>query len=196
MRRWEKLRKQFASLSKIDRTFLIALFVRVVYPLIGAAAGSDLPGSGLVRFFFIIASLVFLVGSFPNLLRKLLWRVRHRLLVTWVLVGVVPIVLICALLTEGLFFLMGQVVGYMTASEIARQSEMFRGTAQSLAWSLAHRGPSVDPRMLTERFVRDTSETRRAEVGAIIRTGKRPSQRRPRATFRKSRSGPLQTSSD
>ena len=172
MQRLEKLRNWFVGLSKVDKTFLIALLLRVVYASLETAAGSELPVSGLVRFFFIVAALVFLFRSVPRLLRKLLWRVRHRLLVTWFLVGVVPIVLICALLTEGLFFLMGQVVGYMTATEIARQNELVRGTAQSLAWSLTHRGPSVDARTLAESFVRDSSQTRQAEVGAIVRTAK------------------------
>src|SRR5262245_30785311 len=119
----EKLRRRFAELSKIDKTFLIALFIRIAYAVIESASGLETPGSGLARLFFFVAAIVFLIGSFPKLLRKLLWRVRHRLLVTWILVGVVPIVLICALLAEGCFFLMGQVVGYMTMTEIARQNE-------------------------------------------------------------------------
>jgi sigma-B regulation protein RsbU (phosphoserine phosphatase) len=172
MQRLEKLRNWFAGLSKVDKTFLIALLLRVVYALLETATGSEFPASGLIRFFFIVAALIFLFRSVPRLLRKLLWRVRHRLLVTWFLVGVVPIVLICALLTEGLFFLMGQVVGYMTATEISRQNELVRGTAQSLAWSLTHRSPAVDARTLAESFVRDSSQTRQAEVGAIVRTAK------------------------
>src|SRR5262249_38721068 len=130
----EQLKRRLGEMSKIDKAFSIALFVRVAYALIETPTGSQLPGSLLIRLFFIIAVIVFLIGSFPKLLRKLLWRVRHRLLVTWILVGVVPIVLICALLAEGSFFLMGQVVGYMTMTEISRQNDLDRGAAQSLAW--------------------------------------------------------------
>jgi sigma-B regulation protein RsbU (phosphoserine phosphatase) len=98
--------------------------------------------------------------------------VRHRLLVTWILVGVVPIVLICTLLVQGLYILMGQAVGYMTTSEIGRHSEMVQNTARALAWSLTHRGAGVAPVTLTETFVKETSETQHAELGAIVRAGK------------------------
>jgi sigma-B regulation protein RsbU (phosphoserine phosphatase) len=100
----------------------------------------------------------------------MLWRVRHRLLMTWIFVGVVPIVLFCLLVAQGFFFLMGQVVGYMTTTEIDRQSELVRSTAHALAWSLSHRGPSTTVAMMTESFIRENSETSRGELGAIVRT--------------------------
>src|SRR6266446_2862183 len=166
------LQQQFSRLTRIDKAFLIALLVQATYSLLDAATGFPLPGSGLVRLAFIIITILFMVRSFPRIVRRLLWRVRHRLLVTWVLLGVVPIVLICALVAEGLFILMGQVVGYMTTAEITRQSELVRSTAQGLAWSLAHRVPSQSVAALAEPFVREISQTRNAEVGAIVRTGK------------------------
>src|SRR5438874_3601284 len=120
----QKFRQQFGALSRIDKAFLLVLLARVAYPVIRVATGFQLPGSVLVRFLFVIASIVFLIGSFPRLMRSLLWRVRHRLLMTWILVGVVPIVLICVLIGQGLFILMGQIAGYMTTAEIGRQSEL------------------------------------------------------------------------
>jgi sigma-B regulation protein RsbU (phosphoserine phosphatase) len=166
-----RFKQQLRALSIVNRIFVIALVLRVVYTVIETATGTQLPASPLVRVLFFFAAVAFLFVSFPKLLRKLLWRVRHRLLVTWVLVGVVPIVLICALLAEGAFFLMGQLVGYMTTTEITRQSELVRGAAESLAWSLAHRGPSVAAPSLTETFVRELAETRKSDFGAIVRTG-------------------------
>ena len=168
----EKLALRFRKLSKIDKAFLIALFLRIAYGLFGTAAGFDLPGYTLVRFLFIAATLIFLVRSFPRLVRKVLWRVRHRLLVTWIFVGVVPIVLFCMLVAEGLYFLMGQTVGYMTTNEIERHSELIGNTANALAWSVSHRGASSTVQSLTEAFVRETSEARRAQMGAIVKTGK------------------------
>jgi len=172
MSRLHLLQQQFSRLTRIDKAFLIALLVQATYSLLDAATGFPLPGSGLVRLAFIIITILFMVRSFPRIVRRLLWRVRHRLLVTWVLLGVVPIVLICALVAEGLFILMGQVVGYMTTAEITRQSELVRSTAQGLAWSLAHRVSSQSVAALAEPFVREISQTRNAEVGAIVRTGK------------------------
>ena len=45
---------------------------------------------------------------------------------TWIFVGVVPIVLICVLLAESGFILMGQLVSYMTTNEIIRENESVR----------------------------------------------------------------------
>src|SRR5262245_19342877 len=153
MTRTQKLQQTIRALTRIEKTFLIALFLRILYALIGAATGFELPGSGLVRALFVIAGILFLVRSFPKWIRILLWRVRHRLLVTWIFVGVVPIVLICLLVGEGLYFFMGQVVGNMATNEIRRQSELVRSTAQGLAWNLSHRSPSQSVAMLVETFV-------------------------------------------
>src|SRR5690242_3175512 len=90
----EKLQRWAADLTRIDKLFLIALVLRIIYP-------ASIPGSLLVRVFFLVVAIFFLLFSFPRLVRSFLWRVRHRLLVTWIFVGVVPIVLICALLLEG-----------------------------------------------------------------------------------------------
>jgi sigma-B regulation protein RsbU (phosphoserine phosphatase) len=169
MSRVQNLIHQFRLLSRIDQAFLISLGLRLVYSLSGSVF--QLPGDDFVRLAFVITSILFLIRSFPKLVRKILWRVRHRLLATWLLVGVVPIVLICALLWEGLFILMGQVVGYMTTNEITRQSESVRSTAYVLAWSLAHRESSATIPALTETFVRETAEARHAEIGVIVRTG-------------------------
>src|SRR5689334_387364 len=133
MSRMQTLSRQFADLSWVNKTFLIALVLRGAYPLISTTTGLEIPGRGIVRLLFVIATLLFLIRSFPKLVRQFLWRVRHRLVVTWMFVGVVPIVLICLLVAEGLFFLMGQVVSYMTTSEITRQSELVRSSASALA---------------------------------------------------------------
>src|SRR6185369_11869416 len=110
----------------------------------------DLPGHVWVRLLFIVATIVFLIVSFPKLMRKVLWRVRHRLLVTWIFVGVVPIVLICLLVAEGLFFLMGQTAGYMTTSEMERQTASFSNTAATLAASLSRGGSSETLATITQ----------------------------------------------
>src|SRR6266702_711253 len=151
MSRTRTLGNEFRRLSKVDKVFLIALALRVTYFLLGFVTAA-LPAAGLVSLFFVIASIVFLVRSFPRILRSILWRVRHRLVVTWILVGVVPIVLICALVAEGFYMLMGQAVRYMTTTEIVRRSDAIRDDAQSLAWSLAHRSPSVSATTLAETF--------------------------------------------
>src|SRR5262245_21069055 len=166
------IKQKIGPLSWIDKLFLIALSVRLAYGFIGMVTPTDPPGAALVRGLFILVALIFLVGSFPKWARKMLWRVRHRLLVTWVLVGVVPIVLICVLVTEGAFMLLGQAVSYMTSSRITQQTESVRGLAYTLGWQIAHRPAASTPQSLTETFVREISDIRKFQVGAVVRSGK------------------------
>jgi len=165
----QKLSNRIKSLSNLDKTFLISLALRLVYALIGRAISSRLPGHTLVEFVFIVSTIVFLIRSFPKWVRSLLWRVRHRLLVTWVFVGVVPIVLICILIVEGMFVLMGQVIGYMTTQEIARQNEIVRTEAQALVVQISNRPAPAVP-ALVETFIRETSEARHVTINAVVRS--------------------------
>jgi phosphoserine phosphatase RsbU/P len=56
------------------------------------------------------------------LLRKLIWRLRNRLIVTYVFIGVVPIVLIFTLAVLGTFIVVGQVAVYLVSSELERRA--------------------------------------------------------------------------
>src|SRR5215469_13951347 len=157
-------------MTRVDKVALTALILRVTYLVAAVASGSQLPGATLVRVFFNVTVILFLVLSFPRLMRRFMWRVRHRLLVTWIFVGVVPIVLIFLLLAEVGFILMGQLVSYMTTNEIVRESESIRSAADTLAWSIEHNGPAAIPQ-LAAAFVKETSEARHSEVGAMVRVG-------------------------
>ena len=159
-------------MTRIDKVTLTALIVRVTYLVIAVASGSQLPGATLVRVFFNVTVILFLVLSFPRLMRRFLWRVRHRLLVTWIFVGVVPIVLIFLLLAEVGFILMGQLVSYMTTNEIVRESQSIRSAADTLAWTIEHSSPAAIPQ-LAAALVKETSESRHSEVGAIVRVGQK-----------------------
>src|SRR3989454_6437270 len=103
MSRLHLLQQEFSRLTRIDKAFLIALLVQATYSLLDAATGFPLPGSGLVRLAFIIITILFMVRSFPRIVRKLLWRVGLPLLGTWGFLGVGPIVLLCGLGGGGLF---------------------------------------------------------------------------------------------
>ena len=161
----------FKRLSRVDQAFLIALAVRLMVGLVATVRGVDLPGANLVRLVFIVIALFFLILSGPKLLRKMLWRVRHRLLFTWVLLGVVPIVLIAALVAAGMYLLMGQILGYMTTAEIDRRTKAVQSAAHELAWGVAHRAPSVNPATLAGTFLKETQRDGSVADGVVVRVG-------------------------
>lgn len=52
---------------------------------------------------------------------KLIWAVRNRLIVTYVFIGVVPIVLILVLAFVGTWIVVGQIATYLVSSELSRR---------------------------------------------------------------------------
>src|SRR5580700_11187897 len=68
------------------------------------------------------ADLIFIAlaitGTFLafRLIRKSIWRLRNRLYLTWVFIGVVPIVLMFSLAVAGAYIVAGQVATHLVSS--------------------------------------------------------------------------------
>src|SRR5271165_4405592 len=52
---------------------------------------------GWVEFLAFIAGVLFFVLAFKWVKRRILWRLRNRLIVTYVFIGVIPVVLLVAM---------------------------------------------------------------------------------------------------
>ena len=66
-------------------------------------------------------------------LRKLLWRLRNRLYVTYLFIAVVPVVLILVLVGIGIWMLTSQVSIYLVTSELDRRTASLQRLAEGLA---------------------------------------------------------------
>ena len=89
------------------RALVVALLIR----LVGSLLGPDLRSLALVGFFEVAVNLVlvatlgyFLFILLVRLQRRLLWRVRRRLILSYVFIGLIPVVLVVA------FFLLATTV--------------------------------------------------------------------------------------
>ena len=100
--------------------FAIALFAleMVLKPFARAAADSL---AGWVKFLLFDAALLFSIVAFRWLRRKILWRLRNRLIVTYVFIGVIPAVLLVAMTFITLYGLAGQFAVFVVTSEINSQ---------------------------------------------------------------------------
>jgi sigma-B regulation protein RsbU (phosphoserine phosphatase) len=100
--------------------FAIGLFALEMglKPFAPAAADSL---SGWVKFLVFDAALLFSVIAFRWLKRKILWRLRNRLIVTYVFIGVIPAVLLVAMTFITLYGLAGQFAVFVVTSEINSQ---------------------------------------------------------------------------
>src|SRR5579863_6374364 len=84
----------------------LSIFLIMIAWITRAASGSTLRG------WAIFVTLIFAVCatrlSFRWARRRLLWRLRHRLIVTYIFIGVIPIVLLLFWVTLGSYLLTGQ----------------------------------------------------------------------------------------
>src|SRR5579871_1474018 len=87
--------------------------------LFAASWGEHL--GGWVGFLIFCAAVLFFILGFRWLRRRILWRLRNRLIVTYVFIGVIPAVLLVAMGLITLYGLGGQFAVFVVTSEIHAQ---------------------------------------------------------------------------
>ena len=68
-----------------------------------------------------------------NAIRQLIWRLRNRLIVAYVFIGVIPVLAMLALVGATSQYLGGQMGAYLVHAELERRLNEFNGDARSLA---------------------------------------------------------------
>src|ERR1700681_4649291 len=76
---------------------------------------------GWIDFLAFLAIVLFCILAFRWLKRRVLWRLRNRLIVTYVFIGVIPAVLLVAMALITLYGLAGQFAVFVVTSEIDSQ---------------------------------------------------------------------------
>jgi phosphoserine phosphatase RsbU/P len=79
-----------------------------------------------------IAGAILLLRFIHRVIRKSIWRLRIRLYVTNVFIGIVPIVLILGLVAVGTFILSGQIAVYIVSTELERRAASLAAQAHLL----------------------------------------------------------------
>jgi sigma-B regulation protein RsbU (phosphoserine phosphatase) len=108
---------------------LLALFA----PAWGAHLG------GWVGFLAFLAAVLFFVLGFGWIKRRILWRLRNRLIVTYVFIGVIPAVLLIAMALITLYGLGGQFAVFVVTSEIHAQLRSLEAANAAVSNELAAR---------------------------------------------------------
>jgi len=73
--------------------------------------------NGWIDFLVICAGILFFILAFKWIKSRILWRLRNRLIVTYVFIGVIPAVLLVAMGLITLYGLGGQFAVYVVTSE-------------------------------------------------------------------------------
>lgn len=116
---------------RLEIVFFVLLALWVGLALFGVASG--LATLIAIAEFFLGAILLFRLGRY--IVRQSIWRLRNRLIVTYVLIGVIPVVLILTLVVMGGYIVAGQVAVYLVSSELDRRTQSLNEPAQIMSWA-------------------------------------------------------------
>jgi sigma-B regulation protein RsbU (phosphoserine phosphatase) len=105
--------------------------------LFAASWGEHL--GGWVGFLTFLAGVLFFVLAFRWVRRRILWRLRNRLIVTYVFIGVIPAALLIAMAVITLYGLAGQFAVFVVTSEIHSQLRSLEAVNAAVSNELAAR---------------------------------------------------------
>jgi sigma-B regulation protein RsbU (phosphoserine phosphatase) len=130
--RYLRLRLHQAGLLPMSKTALVAGYLLgldvLLFVLQKALGAFQLPyGDGLggwVSFLSFVALLLFIFLFFRWAKTKVLWRLRNRLIVTYIFIGVIPVILLVGLALGSFYLFAGQFATYIVTtglnSELAK----------------------------------------------------------------------------
>jgi phosphoserine phosphatase RsbU/P len=120
--------------------------------------------NGWVGFLAFFAAVLFFILAFRWVRRRILWRLRNRLIVTYVFIGVIPAVLLVAMGIITLYGLGGQFAVYVVTSEIQTRLRSLEAVNAAVTNELAarlERGETASAESLTGLRKRDPAWVRR-----------------------------------
>src|SRR5712691_11633128 len=94
---------------------------------------------GWVSFLSLVAIVLFSTLAFRWLKAKILWRLRNRLIVTHIFIGVIPVVLLVGMAVITMYLFAGQFASFVVTSEIHSQLRSMGSVNAAFANELAAR---------------------------------------------------------
>ncbi len=119
---------------------------------------------GWVTFLTFLACVLFFILGFRWVKRRILWRLRNRLIVTYMFIGVIPAVLLVAMGLITLYGLGGQFAVFVVTSETDAQLRSLAAVNATVSSELAahlERGEKPVPESLAGLVKRDPAWSRR-----------------------------------
>jgi sigma-B regulation protein RsbU (phosphoserine phosphatase) len=124
---------------------LLLFALQRLFGLLKVSWGQALGGwVGVLSF---LAALLFAVLLYRWLKSKLLWRLRNRLIVTYVFIGVIPVVLVMSMASITIYLFAGQFANFVVTSDLASRLRSLQSVntaiAHELAAKLEHGQPAI-----------------------------------------------------
>ena len=140
--------------TKLGRTTLwfgyLALALQILRLITRSPAGTMLSGwASFISYVFVLFA-IFL--GFRWVRKRLMWRLRNRLIVTYVFIGVIPVILLVAMALLAGYLFAGQFATYVAMSDLQSELHHLEATNKSLLTqfrSLA-RADKLNPQLAAE----------------------------------------------
>jgi sigma-B regulation protein RsbU (phosphoserine phosphatase) len=116
-------------LGRVERAFLILLAIYILLILIAPAS----MWTALVQFACLALGVWVAVRVIRMASRHVIWRLRNRLIVTYLFIALVPVVLVVALAGLSGWAFTSQVAVYLVTSELDRRINSLESATQSIA---------------------------------------------------------------
>lgn len=160
--RYQSLRSQLEQRNLWPTTWVarVAWYSLGLAVVLGVArillSALKLPGrsslGGWISFLSSIAIVMFVVLAFRWLRVKLLWRLRNRLIVTYVFIGVIPALLLVAMAFVTIYLFAGQFANFVVTSGIDQKLHSVESANAAIGNELAariERGQPANPESLS-----------------------------------------------
>jgi phosphoserine phosphatase RsbU/P len=92
---------------------------------------------GWVGFLIFVATVLFAILAFRWLKKRILWRLRNRLIVTYIFIGVIPVVLVATMGLVTIIGFAGQFASFLVNSEINAELRSLESANAAIANELA-----------------------------------------------------------
>jgi sigma-B regulation protein RsbU (phosphoserine phosphatase) len=139
-----RLKSIYSKLGRVEKAFIIVFLLYGV--LYFEARGSGF--TALTGFLVYAIGLIVIIRLARLGIRKAIWSLRNRLIVTYLFIAVVPIALIVTLAGISLYVLTGQIAVYLVSSELERRTAALNAPAQYLAQALEEERREAQKRLL------------------------------------------------
>ncbi|MGI8746257.1 MAG: PP2C family protein-serine/threonine phosphatase [Bryobacteraceae bacterium] len=116
-------------LGRVDRTFCLLLLLYLPLALLKSAS-AFVP---ILQFALILLGAWILLRISRKGMQKAIWRLRNRLLVTYLFIAVVPVLLIATLAGLGAYLFIGQLAVHLVTSELDRRVTSLRFIGETVA---------------------------------------------------------------
>ena len=127
----QRVRSLYRNTGPAEKLFVLLLALYALLRWLGPGGFSLL----LVQVGLTLTGLIVASKFSRRGVRQAIWRLRNRLVVTYVFIAVVPIALIILLVAIGAYIVTGQVAVYLVTSELERMSAALLAPAQGLLYT-------------------------------------------------------------